>query len=391
LEVYQSIMQPSTTREAAVQRVITPAGDPAWLVTGYTTVKALLGDPRLGRSHSQPERAARYSEAAIFGQPMGSPETERSEHAQMRALLTPSFSAKRMADLRPRVQELVDGLMDEMNRVTPPVDFHSLVSLPLPVLVICELLGVPYADREDFRHWSDDAADMSDGVRSRAGLGKLQAYMSELLETKRRTPAEDVLSDLVAAQAYAPGAFTDAGVAQLAAGLLFAGHETTVAAIDKGVVLLLTNPLERDALRGDSTLIPRAVEEILRMPLPVPEHPAAPGGLPRYANADIELGGVTIATGDLVLLDLQDANLDSAIFAKPEVFQVERAESSPHLTFGHGAHYCIGAPLARIELQAVFSTLVRRFPTLRLAVPIGSLRLRSQLLTGGLIELPVTW
>jgi pentalenolactone synthase len=381
-----------TTSETAVRRITTPAGDSAWLVTGYTTVRTLLSDPRLGRSHPHPERAARYSEAAIFGQPMGSPETERSDHALMRSLLTPAFSARRMATLRPRVQELVDSLLDEMSRNTPPVDFHALVSLPLPVQVICELLGVPYADRKDFRRWSDDAADMLDGARSRAGLGHLQAYISELLERKRRTPTEDVLSDLGAAQAYAPGAFSNEGAAQLAAGLLFAGHETTVAAIDKGVILLLTNPAEREVLMRDSTAVPRAVEEILRLPLPVPaaERSAAPSGLPRYANADIELDGTTIAAGDLVLLDLQDANLDPAIFENPAAFEVLRADD-PHLTFGYGAHYCIGAPLARIELQAIFSTLFRRFPTLRLAVPNEDLRLRSQLLTGGLSELPMVW
>ncbi len=379
------------TTSETVRQVTTPAGDTAWQVTGYANVKALLGDPRLGRSHPAPERAARYSEAAIFGQPMGSPESERNEHAQMRSLLTPSFSARRMANLRPRIQELVDGLLDDMGRMTPPLDFHALVSLPLPVLVICELLGVPYIDREDFRRWSDDAADMLDGPRSRAGLMQLQAYMSELLERKRRTPAEDVLSDLVAAQAYAPAAFTDEGVAQLAAGLLFAGHETTVTAIDKGVILLLTNAAARDVLQRDPTAVSRVVEEILRMPTPLPaEHGASPGGLPRYANADIELGGATIAAGDLVLLDLQDANLDPSMFATPEQFQVERADNA-HLTFGHGGHYCIGAPLARIELQAIFSTLFRRFPTLQLAVPIEELRPRSQLLTGGVNELPVTW
>jgi pentalenolactone synthase len=378
------------TKQTAARRVTTPAGDPAWQVTGFADVKALLGDPRLGRSHPQPERAARYSEAAIFGQAMGSPETERSDHARMRSLLTPAFSARRMANLRPRIQELVDGLLDEMNRLTPPADFHALVALPLPVLVICELLGVPYADREDFRRWSDDAADMQDGARSRAGLAQMHAYMSELLERKRRTPAEDVLSDLVAAQAYAPAAFTDEGVAMLAAGLLFAGHETTVTAIDKGVILLLANPVERDIVQRDPTVVPRVVEEILRMPMPLPAHAASPGGLPRYANADIELGDVTIAPGDLVLLDLQDANLDSAVFARPDAFEAERADN-PHLTFGHGAHYCIGAPLARIELQVVFSTLLRRFPTLQLAVCVEDLHPRSQLLTGGVTELPVTW
>lgn len=182
-----------------VRRVTTPAGDPAWLVTGYDNVKSLLSDPRLGRSHPEPERAARFSDAAIFGGPMGSPSSERSDHARMRGRLSRSFSARRMASLRPRVQELVDGLLDAMSRATPPVDFHEAVSFPLPALVICELLGVPYEDRESFRRWSDDAGDMTDAARSRAGLAHLQEYMRSLIERKRHQPAEDVISDLIAA------------------------------------------------------------------------------------------------------------------------------------------------------------------------------------------------
>lgn len=379
------------TIHESVERVRTPAGDPAWRVTGYDTVKALLADPRLGRSHPEPERAARFSEAAIFGGPMGSPSSERSDHVRMRGLLSRSFSARRMASLRPRVQELVDGLLDAMDRETPPVDIHEAISFPLPALVICELLGVPYEDREDFRRWSDDAGDMRDGARSRAGLARLQGYMRALVEHKRSRPAEDVISDLITAQRYAPDEFTDDQVVQLAAGLLFAGHETTVTAIDKGVLRLLTNPTARDAIQRDPTLLPRAVEEILRLPSPVPTPPTTPaGGLPRYANAPMEIGGVSIRTGDLVLLDLQAANLDDRVFPAPETFDVAR-EENPHLTFGHGPHYCMGAPLARIELQTVFGALFQRFPTLRLAVPVEELRPRSHLLTGGLTELPVTW
>jgi pentalenolactone synthase len=376
----------------SVQRVTTPAGDQAWRVTGYDLVKVLLLDPRLGRSHPEPERAARYADSAIFGGPMGgSPETERTEHAQMRALLTPAFSARRMALLRPRVQELVEGLLDALARQTPPVDFHEAVSFPLPALVICELLGVPYADRADFRRWSDDSADMTDPERSRAGLARMHEYMRELVQRKRQQPVEDVISDLIAAQRYAPDRFTDDHIVVLAAGLLFAGHETTVAAIDKGVLSLLANPSAREALQRDPTLIPKAVEEILRLPTPLPNDPTAPvGGLPRYANAEIEIDGVRIQAGDLVLLDLQSGNVDERIFPAPEDFEMARATSA-HLTFGHGPHYCIGAPLARIELQTLFGTLIQRFPTLRLAVPVADLRQRSHLLTGGLAELPMTW
>lgn len=380
-----------------VRQVTTPAGDPAWLVTGHDDVKALLADPRLGRSHPEPERAARYARSAIFGGPMGgSPAEERGHHAAMRQLLAPAFSARRMASLRPRVQALVDRLLDDLARRTPPADFHEAVSFPLPALVICDLLGVSREDRERFRRWSDDAAHTTDAARSRTGLAALHGYMRDLLARKRREPAEDVLSDLVAAQAHAPGLFPDEAAVELAAGLLFAGHETTVAAIDKGVVLLLTHPEQREALERDPALLPGAVEEILRLPGPWPDHPTAPGtpgkagGLPRYANAEIEIGGVTIAAGDLVLLGLQEANLDGRVFGAPAAFEPAR-EPNPHLTFGHGPRYCIGAPLARIELQALFGTLFRRFPTLRLAVPVEALRPRTELLTGGLAELPVAW
>lgn len=402
-------MQPEQLTQTTVHRVTSPAGDPAWRVRGYETIRQLLTDPRLGRSHPDPEHASRYSEAVMFGRPMASSANEQAEHAAMRRLLTPSFSARRLALLRPRVQALVDDLLEAMARMSPPVDAHEAIAFPLPALVICDLLGVPAADREDFRRWSDDAADMTDAARSMAGWKALWRYMRALIAHKQQQPGEDVLSDLIAAhsareEALQPpdtaGIDSASQIAPLAAGLLFAGHETTVAAIDKGIVLLLTNPMQREALQYDPTLVPSAVEEILRHPLPVPasETPGTPetpetgraGGLPRYANADIELGGVTIRAGDLVLLDLQDANLDSQRFPMPEAFDVARADN-PHVTFGHGPYYCIGAPLARLELQALFGTLLQRFPTLRLAVPVEQLRLRSHLLTGGLTTLPVTW
>lgn len=232
---------------------------------------------------------------------------------------------------------------------------------------------------------------MTDRVRSGAGLARLQRYMRDLLGHKRREPGEDVLSDLVAAQAHAPGVFTDAHMAQLAAGLLFAGHETTVVAIDKGVLLLLANPAAREALTRDPALVPRAVEEILRLPMPIRAPvPVPAGGLPRYANTDIAIDDITIRAEELVLLGLQEANMDARVFPAPEAFDVSRADN-PHLTFGYGRHYCIGAPLARIELQVVFGTLFQRFPTLRLAVSAADLRPRTHLLTGGLTALPATW
>jgi cytochrome P450 len=377
--------------DESVQRTTTPAGDPAWLVTGYDNVRALLGDSRLKRSHPEPERASRFSDSVLFGQPTGDLFSESRHHQQMRRLLGPAFSAKRMASLRARVRELLDGLLDDMAGRRPPVDLHEAVSFPLPALVICELLGVPYEDREDFRRWSAEAGRIDDAARSQAGMVALWTYMVELVERKRAQLSEDVISDLLSASEQDPEALSSDVVPEAAAGLLFAGHETTMTAIDRGVLLLLTNPAQREALQRDPAIAAQVVEEILRVPHPVSGPPESrPGGIPRWTSADIEIGGATIPAGDLVLLSVESANLDDRAFACPEAFDVTR-ENNPHLTFGYGPHFCMGAPLARIELQAVFGTLLGRFPTLRLAVPVEELRPRTGLLTGGIVELPVTW
>src|SRR5215470_7681749 len=178
--------------ERPITRVRTSVGDGAWLVTRYSEVKELLADPRLGRSHPDPEHAPRFSDSILFGGPMERYETEQADHAQMRALLTPFFSAKRMQDLRPRVEALVDQFLDALAARTPPVDLHEGLSFPLPVLVICELLGVPFADRERFRIWSTAIADLYDRARASASSRSLNAYMRELVERKRAQPEDDV-------------------------------------------------------------------------------------------------------------------------------------------------------------------------------------------------------
>lgn len=379
----------------AIRQVTTPAGDPAWQVVDYDDIKTLLADPRLGRSHPDPENAPRLSSSAVLGGPSGNPDTEAEEHARMRRQLAPAFSARRMARLRPRIQHIVAELLDDMLACAPPVDFHEAISFPLPALVICELLGVPFEDREKFRRWSDDAGHMTDAERANAGLAQLFGYMHALVRRKQAEPAEDVISLLVSAAAAeaADGADIDAdSVAMLASGLLFAGHETTVTAIDRGMTLLFTNPEQRAALAADPELTAGAVEEILRaaMPLPGVRQREKDVGMPRYANTDIEFGGVTIRAGDLVLLGLQLANQDRERFPEPERFDVRRTQN-PHLSFGYGPRFCLGAPLARLELHELFAALPQRCPDLSLAVPVEELRVRDELLTGGLARLPVTW
>jgi len=370
--------------EGPIARVRTATGDEAWLVTRYDEVRELFGDQRLGRSHPDPDRAARVTNSVLMGGPQDNYDTEDADHARMRALLVPRFSARRMRALTPRVGELVDGLLDDLAAHGAPADLHRALSFPLPVLVICELLGVPYEDRERFHEWSTRMAGLDDADASAAAMESMVGYMRDLVRRKRVEPGNDVLTELVGSE---DGQLTDDDIAGLGAVVLFAGHETTVVRIDLGTVLLLTNPEQRAELVTDPARVPAAVEEILRLSL----GGGGQGGLPRYARADIEIGGVTIRAGDAVLLALGAANQDGRAFPDPDRFDLDRSCPHPHLAFGHGARYCIGATLARLELTAVFERLFQRLPTLELGVDIQALRWRENLLTGGLAELPVTW
>ncbi|MGW2524983.1 cytochrome P450 [Streptomyces sp. NPDC001617] len=375
-------------REAPIAPVTTPAGDPAWLVTRFAEVRDLLGDKRLGRSHPAPEQASRLTTAAVLDGPAGNHDTEEADHTRMRRLLTPAFSAKRMQMLSAHVQELVDGCVDRLvaEHTTSPegvVDLHSGLAFPLPVAVICRLLGVPEDDHPYFAALSARMADYAIGDAAHRARDEFSAYMTALAETKRARPGEDVISDLVRAQSTDPDYAYDEMV-RLCVGLLFAGHETTVNRIGLGTLLLLTRPDRWRALTADPAgRVNATVEEIMRM--------GAPGdlGLLRYAHTDVDVAGVTIRRGDAVVLSVNSANRDPAVYTDAETFDPDRAEHT-HLGFGHGVHFCIGASLARVELRIVFATLARRLPGLRLAKGVDELEVRTTL-TGGVTELPVTW
>jgi cytochrome P450 len=359
----------------SVHRVRTAVGDEGWRVTGHAEVHRLLADDRLGRAHPEPEKAARTGESALFGGPLGNFDTERADHARMRGLLQPHFTPKLMRTLAPRVDELTTELLDRLADHGPPADLVEAVAEPLPVLVICELLGVPYEDRDRFRAWARDAADTEDRARSEQGLAALFGYGTELVAHKRVHPGEDVISRL----ATTPGV-SDEETAGLGMALLFAGHETTVVQIGLGAMHLLADQEQWRALAEDQELLAGAVEKVLRAP------GRGGSGIPRYARVDLEIAGTLVRAGELVLLDIGAANHDATVFTDPDRFDITRSAAA-HLTFGHGLRYCIGAPLARIELRSVFRHLTTRFPAIRLAASESKLVLR----TGGLVALPVAW
>lgn len=378
------------TPAPSIQRVTDTSGRPAWLVSGHERVRQLLADPRLTRSHPNPGHPVRLTQPGLFGGPIPDPQGERADHLRMRKLLAASFAARRMESLRPRVEAIVDSLLDELERSGPPADFHTIVAFPLPALVICELLGVPPGDRESFCLWQIEATNVARPAVARGGLQSLWRYLGTMIERRRWAPGDDVIADLLEA-AKADPELTDDGIAHLAAGLLFAGHAPVVAIIDRGMLLLLTHPEQQQALRDNPALAPRALEEIFRFPSPIEQmRTARRGGLTRYASADVEVDGVVIRSGDAVMFAVQDANEDPAVFPDPRTFDVTR-QHNPHLSLSAGSHFCLGAPLARVELQYLFVRLFERFPTLRLAVPLDEIPPVRDAVAGAVSALPVTW
>jgi cytochrome P450 len=364
--------------ERPVTAVIMPGGTPAWLVTGYAEARAALTDPRLLKMplgwRPAPDSIFAILEAHMLN-------SDPPDHERLRALVNKAFTARRVEQLRPRIAAITTDLLDDMS-TRQEADLLASFAFPLPVTVICELLGVPVADRDDFRAWS--ATIVSDTAAPEAYMAHATAmvrYFTALLAAKRREPADDLLSALIAARDETDR-LNENELVSMAFLLLVAGHETTVNLIGNGMLALLLNPGELARLRADPSLLGGAVEELLRYVNPVNNATL------RFAAEPIELAGQQIGRDDVVLVALSAANRDPSRYADPGRLDLSR-DSSGHLAFGHGVHYCLGAPLARLEAGIAFAGLLERFGSMTLAVPPESLRWRPSTLIRGLEALPV--
>jgi cytochrome P450 len=364
--------------ERPVAAVIMPGGMPAWLITGYAEARAALADPRLVKLpaswHREPD--------SIFGMlEMHMLNSDPPDHERLRRLVNKAFTARRVEQLRPRITSITAELLDDMS-TRPEVDLLASFAFPLPVTVICELLGVPVADRDDFRAWS--ATIVSSTASPEVYLADATAmirYFVALLAAKRREPADDLLSALISARDEGDR-LSENELVSMAFLLLVAGHETTVNLIGNGMLALLLNPGELARLRADRSLLGSAVEELLRYVNPVNNATF------RFAAEPVQIGGQRIRTDEVVLVALSGANRDPSRYPDPGRLDLSR-DSTGHLAFGHGIHYCLGAPLARLEAGIAFGGLLERFGSMRLAVPAESLRWRPSTLIHGLEALPV--
>ncbi|MFC6090658.1 cytochrome P450 [Saccharothrix lopnurensis] len=370
-------------RDGPVARVRLPFGGEAWLATRYDDVRTVLADPAFSR-------AAVLAPGADVPRSLPDMPTEANilsmdppDHTRLRKLVAKGFTLRRTERLRERAQEVVDGLLDAVEQQGPPVDLVEALAMPLPITIICEMLGVPFEDRGRFRAWSDAAVAIT-AFRPEeivAANDALRDYIAGLVVAKRADPADDMLSELVAAHDD-EDRLTERELVSFGVALLVAGHETTANQIGNFTYLLLRAPDRLAELRDDPSLVPAAVEELLRFtPL------GSSAGFPRIATADVELSGVRIAAGEAVFVNNLAANRDPSVFDRPDEVDFHR-EHNPHLTFGHGAHHCVGASLARMELQVAIGTLLKRFPSLRLD---GDVAFKKGRLIRGPQALPVRW
>ncbi|MDJ0382049.1 cytochrome P450 [Streptomyces sp. G-G2] len=361
-------------------RVQLPYGEPGWLVTRYADARLVLGDQRFSRAegvrHDEPRQSEGRSDSGILAM-------DPPDHTRLRSLVARAFTVHQVEKLRPMVRELTAVLLDDLEAAGPPADLVDRFALPLPVAVICRMLGVPPEDRPRFRVWSDAALSTSSlsAAEFEANREELRDYMRTLIHQHREEPRDDLMTALIEARDGADR-LSELELVDLCVGILVAGHETTASQIPNFTLTLLDHPEQLALLRSRPGLLPNAVEELLRF---VPLGSGA--GQPRYATEDIEVGGTLVRAGAPVMVATGAANRDALRFGAPGVLDITR-DGVQHLGFGHGVHHCLGAPLARLELQEALGALIARFPGLRLA---GDVTWKSQMLVRGPRVMPVGW
>ncbi|WP_188192121.1 cytochrome P450 [Nonomuraea sp. SYSU D8015] len=379
--------------QCPVAHVRLPSGDVAALVTRYDDARMVMADPRFSRNLAR-EGAARLStteDGGLFSRRKEGTDdiNEGQGHMRWRRLLSRWFTARKMEVWRPRVQAMTDELLDAMLAKGSPGNLSAGLGLPLPVRVICALVGAPSEDQDKFAHWSRTMLTLTRNTQDEVDQAyrEFNAYVSDLIDRNRADPGDDLLSELTQISDAEDGRLSQDELIATVRGLLLAGHETTSNMIAIMVAMLLSERERFEAVIDDPDLIPGTVEEVLRLDTTL----SAIGGVPRFITEDIELGGVTVPAGTTLIPTIPSANRDPAKFPDPDRFDPRRENSNQHLTFGAGPHYCLGQPLARLELQVVLGTLTRRLPGLRLRDSPADLRLRTGGMSGGLQDVWVTW
>jgi cytochrome P450 len=371
--------------EGRLQRVRLPFGKPTWLATRHEDVKIVLGDARFSREKALGEDEPRI--LSFTHRPDSILTMDPPGHTRLRKAVARAFTMRRIETLRPRTQQVVDELIADMRERGGPADLVSAFAVAVPMMVICELLGGPYSDRHKFHEWSEILASTRSSKHTADDIAQadkeLRAYLADLVEAKRADPADDLLSVLVETEG-SDDPLTRDEIVGLAWSVLLAGFEITTNMMVNAVYLLLTNPEHREQLVSQPELLARAVEELLRfVPLTVGSF------FPRMALEDITLGGTLVRAGETVLPSTLSANRDEAVFPGADRMDFTRTDN-PHLTFSFGIHHCLGAQLARMELQVAIGSLLREFPDLRLVDP-DALPWRAGSILRGPGALPVTW
>ncbi len=379
--------------EGSAHRVRMPPGVPligglpVWLITGYDAVRSALADPRLSTdlnridglfAQKEPDRTKRGGFSSAIASHMM--HTDPPDHTRLRKLVSKAFTVRAIQALRPEIQKITDGLVEDL-KGHDTVDLLEAFAFPLPIRVICLLLGVPVEEQQEFKSWSKALVSGESPEAATAAATAVAGYLGELVERKRRATTDDLLTALVAARDV-DDRLTETELVSTAYLLFIAGFETTLNALGNGTLHLLRNLDQWEALREDRSLLPGAVEEFLRLESPL-KHATF-----RCATEPVRVGDVEIPAGAFVLVAIASANRDPQRFGDPHALDVRRSAAG-HVAFGHGIHHCLGAPLARVEVQMAFDALLDAFPAMRLAADSGDLRWRNSTIIRGLDSLPV--